>query len=93
MMALINNWDLKNQNTAVYMRSAGDDLESSQQTYMISDLGASFGAPGRAWPMTKSRENFEQYSHSRFITKVTPDYVDFRAPGVPAPANHSNELR
>ena len=84
MMALINNWDLKNQNTAVYMRSDGDDLEGSQQTYMICDLGASFGAPGRAWPMSKSRGNLEQYRHSRFITKVTPDYVDFNAPGRPA---------
>lgn len=84
MMALINNWDLKNQNTAVYIRKDEDGLEGSQQTYMISDLGASFGAPGRAWPMSKSKNNLEQYSHSRFITKVTPDYVDFRAPGRPA---------
>ena len=84
MMALINNWDLKNQNTAVYMGSDGDEPEGSQQTYMISDLGASFGAPGHAWPKSKSRDNLEQYSHSRFITKVTPEYVDFKAPGRPA---------
>jgi len=86
MMALINNWDLKNQNTAVYMRSDGDGdiIEGSGQTYLISDLGASFGAAGRAWPKSKSRNNLEQYSHSKFITKVTPDYVDFKAPGRPA---------
>ena len=84
MMALINNWDLKNQNTAVYMGSDGGESEGSQQTYLISDLGASFGAPGFAWPKSKSRNNLEQYSHSRFITKVTPDYVDFKAPGRPA---------
>ena len=84
MMALINNWDLKDQNTAVYMGIDGDDPEDSQQTYMISDLGASFGAPGRAWPMSKSRNNLEQYSHSMFITKVTPEYVDFQAPARPA---------
>jgi hypothetical protein len=85
MMALVNNWDLKNQNTAVYsMSSDGDGPEGSQQIYVISDLGASFGAPGFAWPKSKSRDNFDQYSHSKFITKVTPDYVDFNAPGRPA---------
>ena len=84
MMALINNWDLKNQNTAIYMGSNGDESGGSQQIYMISDLGASFGAPGRAWPMSKSRDNFKEYSYSRFIAKVTPDYVDFQAPARPA---------
>ena len=84
MMALINNWDVKNQNTAVFVESDGGESDGSQQTYMISDLGASFGAPGYAWPKSKSRDNLEQYSHSRFITKVTPDYVDFKAPARPA---------
>jgi len=85
MMALVNNWDLKNQNTAVYsMSSDGDAPEASQQIYEISDLGASFGAPGFAWPKSKSRDNLEQYSHSKFITKVTPEYVDFNAPSRPA---------
>ena len=50
MMALINNWDLKNQNNAIYsMSSDGDAPEGSQQIYMISDLGASLarrGSPG-----------------------------------------------
>jgi hypothetical protein len=85
MMALINNWDVKNQNNAVYsMSSDGDAPEGSQQIYEISDLGASFGAPGFAWPKSKSRDNLEQYSRSKFITKVTPDYVDFKAPARPA---------
>ena len=85
MMALINNWDLKNQNTSVYaMKSDGDAQGGSLQTYLISDLGASFGAPGFAWPKSKSRDNFDQYSHSKFITKVTPDFVDFNAPARPA---------
>ena len=84
MMALINNWDVKNQNTAVFVGSDGGESEGFQQTYMISDLGASFGAPGYAWPKSKSRDNLEQYSHSKFLTKVTPDYVDFNAPGRPA---------
>ena len=84
MMALINNWDLKNQNNAVYEATDGDKLEGSPQIYMISDLGASFGSPGRAWPKSKSRGNLEVYSHSKFIKKVTPNYVDFDAPARPA---------
>ena len=85
MMALINNWDLKNQNTAVYMGSDGDESEGSQQTYLISDLGASFGAPGRArwWRGKMSSGNLEDYSHSKFISKIRPDYVDFVTPTQP----------
>ena len=83
-MALINNWDLKNQNNAVYEEKDGDKSKGSQQIYMISDLGASFGSPGRAWPRSKSRGNLEVYSHSKFIKKVTSTYVDFDAPARPA---------
>jgi hypothetical protein len=85
MMALINNWDLKNQNTAVYMGSDGDEPEGSRQTYMISDLGASFGAPGRGrwWRGKMSSGNLEVYSHSKFISKIRPDYVDFVTPTQP----------
>ena len=89
MMALINNWDLKNKNTAIYMRSAGDESEGSQQTYMISDLGASFGVPGRGrwWPLRgrkTDKGNLEVYSHTKFISKIKPADVDFRTPTQPA---------
>jgi hypothetical protein len=88
MMSLINNWDLKNQNTAInigmYGESTSGVQQTTQRTYLISDLGASFGAPGFAWPKSKSRGNLKQYSNSRFITKSTADYVDFQAPGRPA---------
>ena len=85
MMALINNWDLKNQNTAVYVGSDGGKSEGSQQTYMISDLGASFGAPGRArwWRGKMSSGNLEVYSHTKFISKIRPEYVDFMNPTQP----------
>ena len=85
MMALINNWDLKNQNTAVYMGSDGDESEGSRQTYMISDLGASFGAAGRGrwWRGKMSSGNLEVYSHTKFISKIRPEYVDFMTPTQP----------
>ena len=33
-----------------------------------------------SWPMKYCRGNLEAYRDSRFITKITADYVDFSAP-------------
>jgi hypothetical protein len=57
---------------------------SSPQIYEISDLGASFGTTGRSWTRAKSKGNLRAYSHSKFISKVTPAYVDFKVPSRPA---------
>ncbi len=76
MMALINNWDLKDVNNAVYQ-------EGDKVIYMISDLGSSFGSAGRTWPLDKSKDNFESYSRSRFIRRLTPTTVDFQVPARP----------
>ncbi len=76
LMAVMNNWDLKDQNNHIY--SDGD-----KDIYMVSDLGATFGATGRA-PFGQGKSNLDQYSHSRFIRKTTPTTVDFTVPGRPA---------
>ncbi len=77
MMALVNNWDLKDDNNAIYQAP-------SEQVYMVSDLGASFGSPGYSWPKQKSKGNLDSYSRSQFIDKVTPEFVDFHVPTRPA---------
>ena len=78
MMGFINNWDLKDDNNAVYEeRREGSDPE---RIYMVSDLGASFGTPGLTWPLKRTRGNLGTYQHSKFIAKVTPSYVDLRTP-------------
>jgi hypothetical protein len=46
-MALINNWDVKDENNSVYEYK--HDKDGPAQIYMVSDLGASFGTPGRSW--------------------------------------------
>jgi hypothetical protein len=69
MMALINNWDLKEVNNAVYSEKG----EASR--YVISDLGASFGETGNA--ITRSKSNLSDYSEAKFIQKVTEKHVDF----------------
>jgi hypothetical protein len=78
LMALINNWDLKNVNNAVYDTKEG-------KLYIVSDLGASFGTTGESWSHERSKGNLEQYRKSKFISKVTPEYVSFGTPSRPAP--------
>jgi len=69
MMALINNWDLKEINNAIY------DEKGEGPRYVVSDLGASFGKTGNS--ITRSKDNSDDYSGTRFIQKVTPEHVDF----------------
>ena len=83
MMALINNWDLKDENNAIYEYSdAQTDL--NEHVYMVSDLGGSFGTTGLNRTHKISKGNLRSYSHSKFIRRVTPYYVDFAVPSRPA---------
>lgn len=79
MMALMNNWDLKDTNNAIY---AEKDQEGSQPQlrYEVSDLGASFGATGLGLSQSRCKGNLKSYEHSKFIRKITPEYVDFTVP-------------
>jgi hypothetical protein len=76
LMALINNWDLKDINNSVY-------LGSSKSVYTVSDLGASFGSAGAGWPISRAKDNLASYSHSGFIRRIGPDTIDFEAPARP----------
>jgi len=76
LMALINNWDLKDDNNGVFTSVA----DASQRIYMITDLGASFGTNGIGRGHLESRGNLASYQASRFITKVSSDRVDFATP-------------
>ena len=76
LMAVINNWDLKNENNAIYR-------EGNQRVYMVSDLGASFGCPNRCWPREAAKGDLQKYTESRFIRSVTQETVSFQTPGRP----------
>jgi len=81
MMALINSWDLTDRNNSTYEEKGVASSGDAGETAMVSDLGASFGTTGR-----NSREkkgNLGAFEHSKFITKVTPSYVDFATPSRP----------
>ena len=76
MMALINNWDLKDENNSIY-------VYDGKRIYLVTDLGASFGTTGRSVTRAESKGNLENYTNSKFITRVTPSGVDFGVPSRP----------
>jgi len=77
MMAVISNWDLTTQNTAIREDREGEEV------YEVSDVGSSFGKTGRGWHDATSKNNPDGYSKAKFIAKVTPEYVDFSLPTRP----------
>ena len=73
VMALINDWDLKDENNAIRDNGA-------ERIYLVSDLGATFGTSGRSWPFVKERGDLESYRRDPLIRRLGGEYVDFRAP-------------
>ncbi|MGH9540203.1 MAG: hypothetical protein ACRD3H_19920, partial [Terriglobales bacterium] len=80
MVALMNSWDLKDENNAIYQR----EDEGGRKIYAISDLGASFGTTGYSWTQAMAKGNLKSYRHSKFISKIRPEFVDFNVPTRPA---------
>lgn len=82
MMALINNWDLKDTNNAVYdVKRPG---RPDERIYMVSDLGASFGTAWLDRTHEKSKGNLYWYSRTKFIKEIHDGSVDFEDPRRPA---------
>lgn len=82
VMALLNNWDLKDSNTTIYTIN---EPHSTREVYLVSDVGATFGRPSYYIPSGKS--NAKQYARSKFVTKVSPETVSFRSPSAPSLAS------
>jgi len=75
MMALINNWDLKDSNN-VLIEARGN--RGTELRYVISDLGATFGHASTTpvfWRITRSRNNPKNYAKSDFLEKVKGNRV------------------
>jgi len=83
MMALVNNWDLKDVNNSIYEEN-DKDPSAAELHYVVSDLGSSFGTAGRSIGRGVSKDNLNSYRRSKFIAKVTSEYVDFNVPGNPS---------
>jgi hypothetical protein len=74
MMVLLSNWDLKTENNAVLR------AEDGEEEYMVSDVGTAFGAAGQRWTEGATKNNLKMYQRTRFIAKITPQYIDFNFP-------------
>ena len=75
MMALINSWDLKDENNAVY-----EDKKTGRQIFLVSDTGTAFGRTGLHFTNGPSKDNLRAYVRSKFITHKTATTVDFATP-------------
>ncbi len=78
MMAVLNNWDLKDVNNAVY--SSG---KTGEQVFGVSDVGATFGSNGMEFSKSKAKGNLDSFEDSKFITKQTDKTVSFGTPSAP----------
>ena len=83
LMALINNWDLKDENNAVY-EEHDKNSDELRRVYMVSDLGASFGDVRLTRDRKFSKGNLTLYQDSKFIDRMDSEYVDFDTPHRPA---------
>jgi len=69
LMALVNNWDLKDINNAIYENKGEEGVR-----YVVTDMGATFGRTGN--PLVRSKSNMKEYVESRFIRKSNAESLD-----------------
>lgn len=78
MMAVMNNWDLKDDNNAVFA-----DKKTGSDIFLTSDIGATFGTNGLSWTVARSKGNIGTFKSSKFIERATDTEVDFGTPKPP----------
>lgn len=78
MVAVMNNWDLKDVNNAVY-----SDPKHDRQIFLVSDTGATFASNDEHVHHDTDKGNLASYEHSKFITKKTDKDVSFGTPMLP----------
>jgi hypothetical protein len=79
MMAVMNNWDLKDENNSVYT-----DKKSGDQIFLVNDVGATFGSNGLEISKSNAKGNAHSYEESGFVKRLTATEVDFSTPKAPA---------
>jgi len=79
MMALIGNWDLKDDNNAIFE----NEKEAGPDVYAVSDVGTSMGSPGKSYTDRVSKGNLAVYRRTKLIAHVHKDYVDLNFPKCP----------
>ena len=84
LMALLNNWDLKDVNNSVYQVKDPPPGSAAERIYLVSDLGSSFGTTGASFTRARAKGNVGSYRGSKFIARTTPAYVDLASPSHPS---------
>jgi hypothetical protein len=80
-MAVLNNWDLKDVNNAVYTNK-----KTGHQIFLVSDIGATFATNSLETSRTQDKGNVNNYVNSKFITRTSATTVDFGTPAAPTGA-------
>ncbi|MFL5526102.1 MAG: hypothetical protein ACJ79I_06710 [Gemmatimonadaceae bacterium] len=75
---MINNWDVKSQQNALY-EIKDKDVPGPREQYMVKDLGASLGRT--AWPVGGTKADPEGFEEEPFIERVEGNRVHFAYKG------------
>lgn len=79
MMGLIANWDLKEDNNGIFE----DGKHGGPKLYEVSDVGTSFGTPGKKYSDSRSKGNIEAFARTKLIAHIHKDYIDLNFPKRP----------
>jgi hypothetical protein len=79
MMGLIANWDLKDDNNAIFE----DEKDPGIKSYEVSDVGTAFGTAGKRYSDQDSKGNLPAYRHTKLIAHVHKEYIDLNFPKRP----------
>jgi hypothetical protein len=79
MMALIGNWDLKDNNNVILE----DKKDPGREIFAVSDVGTAMGTPGKSYDDRVSKGNLKVYRRTKLIAHVHDDYVDLNFPKRP----------
>jgi hypothetical protein len=77
LMVMVNNWDIKSQQNAIY-RLKGE-APGPREQYMVKDLGASLGRS--AWPVGGTKADPAGFEAEPFIERVEGNRVHFAFQG------------
>ena len=83
MMALLNNWDIKDTNNKINV-VRNEQTGATELQYFVGDLGGTFGKSSPVpviWRFTRSRNNPRDYANAYFIDVVKDGYVYFEYAG------------
>ena len=77
MMALVNNWDMKDSNNEI-LATRGQTADGELR-YIVSDLGGTFGKTGGF--ISRSRNNPSDFVKAEFVKAVKGNLIDFNYGG------------